>query len=93
MNKFIAETFAGVLSLMHLFVILAIIYAIFKYQKHQNELVEIFGPLAYDKTYFYLILLAIFVIYVLLMGALSTLVSINEKLDSITEGLSKLDKN
>jgi hypothetical protein len=93
MNKFIASTFSELLSLLHIVVIGGLVIALISYHQNKQSLVTFLGPEATEPVYVYVMALIVFVGYVLVMGALSTLVSMNEYLKDISEKIDRLDAN
>jgi hypothetical protein len=93
MNKFIANTFSGVLSLLHLLFIGGLVLALISYHQNKQSLVAFFGHEAAEPVYVYVIALVVFLGYVLVLGALSTLVSINEYLKDISKKIDRLNAN
>ncbi len=92
MNKFIANIFSGILSLIHIVVIVGFVLVILNYQKNKDSVVGIFGSIAYESGAFYGILFLIFLLYVLFIGLLSTFVAINENLEEINSTLKNNNK-
>ena len=93
MNKFIASTFSELLSLLHVVVIGGLVFALIAYPQNKQSLVSFLGPEALEPVYVYIVALVVFVVYVLIVGALSTLVSMNEYLKDISEKIDRLDVN
>ena len=88
-NKFIANIFSELLSIIHIIVIGFLIYITFEYHQNQKNLLSNTFLDEYIKTTisFYLIIFAIFIFYVLVIGAVSTLIAINENLTEIRKNL------
>ena len=87
MNKFIADIFSELLSIIHIIVIGLLIYITFEYHQNQKNLLSNTFLDEYIKTTinFYLIIFAIFIFYVLVIGTVSTLVAINQNLTQINK--------
>ncbi len=89
MNKFIAKIFSELLSIIHIIVIGLLVYIIFEYHQNQKNLFSNTFLDEYIKTTisFYLIIFSIFIFYVLVVGTVSTVISINENLTEIRKNL------
>ena len=91
MNKLIANIFSELLSIIHVILIGLLIYITFEYHQNQKSLLSNTFLDEYIKTTisFYLIIFAIFIFYVLVIGTISTIISINENLTDINKKITE----
>ncbi len=93
MNRFIAQIFAGILSLVHLVVIIGLgLVTLAAFSEDKRSLSSIghaFG-FGFDDRYILFIVFLCWVGYVLLMGIISTFISINENLERLNAKLEEL---
>ena len=98
MNRWIASIFAGLLAVLHVFVLLGGVGSIAYYYSNDGVMfrgaviaggtsIGIDGDLA-----FFLLLASLFFAYVLLIGFLSTIVAINANLERLHKTLSAAKK-
>ena len=91
MNRAIANLFARLVSVLHVAVIggLALIALRF-YSEDANDISFFLMLLGIPKDAFAIVLISIFIGYVLVVGFLSTVISINSNMENINERLQKL---
>ena len=91
MNRFIANAFAGILSLIHIVVIAGLgfmtIAALSDDRRQLSTLRNLFGV---DERHVIFIVIALWIGYVLFTGLLSTAVAINENLERLNEKLDEV---
>jgi len=92
MNKFVANLYSNILSMMHIAVILSLSYFVYAVYHDPYQLAQygispsLYG---YDPSASIWIALGLFVAYVILAGILSTFVAIYDRLTEISRKLDK----
>ena len=82
MNRFIAKCFAGIISLIHISIILALGAAVFYYYSDHNSPIRHYAEAnGVPESSFLVVTFGAFIGYVLFMGLLSTIVAINQNLE------------
>jgi hypothetical protein len=91
MNRFIANAFAGILSIVHIVVIAGLGFmTIAALSEDRRNLAQIRNLFGVDERYVIGFVIAAWIGYVLLTGLLSTAVAINENLERLNEKLDQL---
>jgi uncharacterized membrane protein len=88
MNRFIARIFSWMLSSLHILIIISLVTIIYKYHHNKNTFVALFGNNADNDSLVYSVVFALFLLYVMIMGLLSTFVAMNDNLEEIKEKLN-----
>ena len=91
MNRFIANAFAGILSLVHIVVIAALGFmTLAAFTEDRRQLATIRNLFGIDERYIIGFVIAAWIGYVLLTGLLSTAVAINENLERLNQKMDDL---
>lgn len=91
MNRFVAEAFASILSLVHLIVVLGLGGLTILYFSDDNRQVAQIGALiGVSKEAFILVIIAVWIGYVLVMGFLATIIAMNENLERLNKTVQDL---
>jgi len=93
MNKFIADIFSEILSFIHLGVIGFLLFISFEYHENQKNILTntFLGDFSKTSAGFYLLIFAVFLFYVLIVGTVATLITINQNLNEINKKISNKD--
>jgi hypothetical protein len=83
MNRFFAKIFSWLVSLLHVFFILAMLGILTQYFKNKEQLIQLFGSSVVNDVYVYGILFVVFVFYMITVGLLVTVIAANENLEAI----------
>jgi len=91
MNRFIAEAFASILSLVHLVVVIGLGSLTILYFSDDNRQVAQIGTMiGVSKEAFILVIIAVWISYVLVMGFLATIIAMNENLERLNKTVQEL---
>ncbi len=91
MNRFIAEAFASILSLVHLVVVIGLGGLTILYFSDDNRQVAQIGTMiGVSKEAFILVIIAVWISYVLVMGFLATIIAMNENLERLNKTVQEL---
>jgi len=91
MNRFIAEVFASILSLVHLVVVLGLgVLTILYFSDDTRQIAQIGALIGISKEAFILVIIAIWIGYVLVMGFLATIIAMNENLERLNKTVQDL---
>ena len=91
MNRLVAGTFASILSLIHLCVILGLgVLTLMYFSDNKRQINQISYMLGVSPEIFILIIIAAWIGYVLVMGFLSTIIAMNENLERLQKTVEDL---
>ena len=91
MNRFIAEVFASILSLVHLVVVLGLGgLTILYFSDDKRQVAQIGSLIGISQETFILVIIAIWIGYVLVMGFLATIIAMNENLERLNKTVQEL---
>lgn len=91
MNRFIAEVFASILSLVHLVVVLGLgVLTILYFSDDKRQVAQIGALIGVSPEAFILVIIAIWIGYVLVMGFLATIIAMNENLERLNKTVQEL---
>jgi hypothetical protein len=91
MNRFIAEVFASILSLVHLVVVLGLGgLTVLYFSDDKRQVAQIGSLIGISQETFILVIIAIWIGYVLVMGFLATIIAMNENLERLNKTVQEL---
>ena len=91
MNRFVAEAFASILSLVHVAVLLVLGGAtIMLFSDNKRQIQQITGIFGVSPEVMIFIIIAIWVGYVLVMGFLATVIAMNENLERLNKAVQDM---
>jgi TRAP-type C4-dicarboxylate transport system permease small subunit len=94
MNRVIAEIFASLVSLMHIAVLAALAFATFyHFSDNAPGLDPYLSLIGLDRDWFLVALAAVGIVYVLIVGILSTIIAINQNLERLVVAIQESRKN
>ena len=91
MNRYISLIFSKLVSLLHILVMSGLALAAFAYYSDDSRNFRILvSSLGIPRDAFAFVLAGCFIVYVLIVGFLSTIISINTNLEKINDRVEKL---
>jgi hypothetical protein len=88
-NRWIASVFAGLLTVIHLVVLVALLGIILLYFSDNHQFRNLPAAFGVNDNGFLAIVAVTFVIYVLVVGALATLIAINQNLERLNKAIAQ----
>jgi len=94
MNRVIAEIFASLVSLMHIAVIAALgLVTYYNFSDNAHKLDPYLSLIGLDRDLLLVAIIAVWIVYVLIVGFLSTIIAINENLERVVDAIKASGKS
>jgi len=94
MNRIIAQIFASLVSLLHVAVIAALgLATYYNFSDNAYKLDPYLSLIGLDRDLLLVAIIAVWIVYVLIVGFLSTIIAINENLERVVDAIKATGKS
>ena len=94
MNRIIAQIFASLVSLLHIAVLAALgLATYYNFSDNAYKLDPYLSLIGLDRDLLLVAIIAVWIVYVLIVGFLSTIIAINENLERVVDAIKATGKS